>query len=304
MLNQFYYSLKPFFKKHSTIFIILILEINFVNIYTLLFRGDYYFVMKNFKEVIIVFDSGIGGLSYFKYIKNKIDGYQYVYVADNKNFPYGEKSSEYLLEAILYLIEKLNKIYNIGALILACNTISVSVYNKLNFVFPVVYTLPEVSSISDLALKRVLLIATNTTLESKFVKDQVNMHDDLIVKAAGELVNFVEYGEKYRKDALRCLEALKFEVVNTDREIVFLGCTHYLHLKAMIENFLKIPVYENRELVVQSLIRSINFPQCKDSYYKNDVDLVDEFYLTKNENLTFYQNFCKKYNLYFKGTIV
>lgn len=64
--------------------------------------------------------------------------------------------------------------------------------------FPVVYTLPDVSSVSDLVLKRVLLIATNTTLESKFVKDQVNIHNDLIVKAAGELVNFVEYGENYK----------------------------------------------------------------------------------------------------------
>ncbi len=49
--------------------------------------------MKNFKEVIIIFDSGIGGLSYFKYIKSRIGGCQYVYVADNKNFPYGEKKS-------------------------------------------------------------------------------------------------------------------------------------------------------------------------------------------------------------------
>ncbi|MBB6043142.1 glutamate racemase [Borreliella yangtzensis] len=260
--------------------------------------------MKSFKEVIIVFDSGIGGLSYFKYIKSKIEGYQYVYVADNKNFPYGEKSSEYLLQSIFFLIEKLKKIYNIIALVLACNTISVSVYNKLNFVFPVIYTLPEVSSVSDLVLKKVLLIATNTTLESEFVKNQVNIHDDLIIKAAGELVNFVEYGEKFRKDALRCLEALRLEVVNTGREIVFLGCTHYLHLKTMIEDFLKIPVYENRELVVQSLIRSINFFEYRGNYYKNDVDFVDEFYLTKNENLTFYQNFCKKYNLHFKGMII
>ncbi|WNY66487.1 glutamate racemase [Borreliella lusitaniae] len=260
--------------------------------------------MENFKEVIIVFDSGIGGLSYFKYIKSKIAGCQYVYVADNNNFPYGEKSSEYLLEAVLFLIDKLKKIYNISALILACNTLSVSVYNKLNFVFPVIYTLPKISSVSDLALKRVFLIATNTTIESKFVKDQVKIHDDLIVRAAGELVNFVEYGEKYRKDALRCLEALKFEVINTNREIVFLGCTHYLHLKVMIEDFLKIPVYENRELVVQDLIELMNFPEYKGNYCKNDVDFVDEFYLTRNENLNFYKNFCKKYNLHFKGMIV
>ncbi|WKC90509.1 glutamate racemase [Borreliella carolinensis] len=260
--------------------------------------------MKNFKEVIIVFDSGIGGLSYFKYIKSKIGGFQYVYVADNKNFPYGEKSPEYLLEAVLLLIEKLKKIYNIGALILACNTISVSVHNKLNFIFPVVYTLPEISSVSDLALKKVLLIATNTTLKSKFVKNQVNIHNDLLVKSAGELVNFVEYGKRYEKDALRCLKDLKFEVVNTGREIVFLGCTHYLHLKVMIEDFLKIPVYENRELVVQKLIKSMNFSEHKGNYYKNDVDFVDEFYLTENKNLTFYQNFCKKYNLRFKGMIV
>ncbi|WNY69269.1 glutamate racemase [Borreliella andersonii] len=260
--------------------------------------------MKSFKEVIIIFDSGIGGLSYFEYIKSRIGRYQYVYVADNRNFPYGEKSPEYLLEAVLFLIEKLKKIYSIGALVLACNTISVNVYNKLNFVFPVIYTLPEISSVSDLALKKVLLIATKTTIKSKFVKDQVNIHSDLIVKSAGELVNFVEYGEKYRKDALRCLEALKFEVVDTAREIVFLGCTHYLHLKAMIEDFVKIPVYENRELVVQNLIKSMNFPEHKSNCYKNGIDFVDEFYLTGNKNLTFYQNFCKKYNLRFKGMIV
>ncbi|WPM06190.1 glutamate racemase [Borreliella sinica] len=260
--------------------------------------------MKSSKKVIIVFDSGIGGLSYFKYIKSKMEGYQYIYVADNKNFPYGEKSSEYLLQVVLFLIDKLTKIYNISALILACNTISVSVYNKLNFAFPVIYTLPEVSSVSDLAFKKVLLIATNTTLESEFIKNQVNVHDDLVVKAAGELVNFVEYGEKYRKDALKCLEALKLAVVSTGREIVFLGCTHYLHLKTMIEDFLEIPVYENRELVAQSLIRFMNFTEYKGNNYKSNVDFMDEFYLTRNENLTFYRNFCKKYNLHFKGTII
>ncbi|AJA89946.1 glutamate racemase [Borreliella chilensis] len=259
--------------------------------------------MKNFKEVIIVFDSGIGGLSYFKYIKRKIEGYQYVYVADNQNFPYGEKSPEYLLEAVLFLIDRLQKVYNVSALILACNTISVSVYNKLNFVFPVIYTLPAVSLVPELALKKVLLIATNTTIDSQFVKDQENVHKDLIVKAAGELVNFVEYGKEYRQDALRCLEALKSEVISTSREIVFLGCTHYLHLKRMIEDFLKIPVYENRELVVQSLTRLMNFSEYKGKYYKNGVDFEDEFYLTKNENLGFYQSFCKKYNLHFKGMI-
>ncbi|UGQ16920.1 glutamate racemase [Borrelia sp. RT1S] len=254
--------------------------------------------MGNLKDVVVIFDSGIGGLSYFEYISKRLSNMGYLYVADNKNFPYGEKTTEFLLQEILELIFKLKKICNISSLVFACNTASVSVYGKLKFAFPIIYTLPSISLIESLATRKVLLIATDTTINSTFVQDEKRLHGDLILKSAGELINYVEYGDKFKEDALGCLESLKLEVKASRRDVIFLGCTHYLHIKNMIENFLGISVYENRAFVTDELARAVAKASISDSG-----DFINSFYLTKDENLCFYKNFCEKYGLKFKGVI-
>ncbi|BDU63216.1 glutamate racemase [Candidatus Borrelia fainii] len=253
--------------------------------------------MSNLKNVIVIFDSGVGGLSYFEYISRRLVKRNYVYIADNKNFPYGEKSSDFLLKEILELILKLEQMYNVVAIVIACNTASISVYDKLNFNFPVIYTLPSVGLVEELSYKRVILIATRATINSKFIQREKDCHWDLILKPASELVNFVEYGDRFKEDALKYLNFLKLEVKASRRDIVFLGCTHYLHIKDMIENFLGIPVYENRELVTNELVKELKIIESHDDCFTR------YFYLTQDENLYFYKNFCKKYGLHFKGII-
>ncbi|APR64608.1 glutamate racemase [Borrelia anserina] len=253
--------------------------------------------MSNLKDVIVIFDSGIGGLSYFEYINRRLFNRNYVYIADNKNFPYGEKSSDFLLKEILELIAKLEQMCNIVAIVIACNTASISVYGKLNFSFPIIYTLPSVNLVKCLAFKRVILIATDFTINSEFVKREKSCHWDLILKSASELVNFVEYGDRFKEDALRCLRWLKLEVETSNRDMIFLGCTHYLHIKDMIESFLGIPVYENRACVTNELGKALKFIE------SNGVSFTRYFYLTQDKNLCFYKNFCKNYDLHFKGII-
>ncbi|WKC58402.1 glutamate racemase [Borrelia sp. P9F1] len=252
--------------------------------------------MSNLKDMLVIFDSGIGGLSYFEYIRKRLGRRNYLYVVDNKNFPYGEKTIEFLLKEILESILKLEKICNISSLVFACNTASVSTYGKLSFAFPIIYTLPSISLIESLASRKVLLIATDTTVNSAFVRNEKRLHGDLVLKSAGELINFVEYGDRFKEDAFRCLESLKLEVKASKRDVIFLGCTHYLHIKDMIENFLGIPVYENRAFVTDELARTA--PKVSDGG-----DFINSFYLTKDENLCFYKNFCEKYGLKFKGII-
>ncbi|ETZ18149.1 Glutamate racemase [Borrelia duttonii CR2A] len=110
--------------------------------------------MNNLEDVIVIFDSGIGGLAYFEYISKRLFNRNYIYVADNKNFPYGDKSSNFILNEFLELISKLREIYNIVSIVVACNTASISVYNKLNFNFPIIYTLPSVSLVKELVFKK------------------------------------------------------------------------------------------------------------------------------------------------------
>ncbi|QMU98911.1 glutamate racemase [Borrelia sp. A-FGy1] len=252
--------------------------------------------MNNSKDVAIIFDSGIGGLSYFEYIKNRLNNKNYVYIADNKNFPYGEKTSEFLLKEILKLILKLRDIYNISSIVFACNTLSVITYGKLDFNFPIIYTLPSVSLVKELLSKKVILIATYATINSEFVQNEKKLHGDLVLKIAEELIRFVECGDNFKEDAFRCLKSLKIEVEASKRDVIFLGCTHYLHIKDMIEKFLEIPVYENREFVVNELVRTVKITN-------NDDAFTNCFYLTKEENLCFYKSFCEKYGLQFKGII-
>ncbi|WP_024654155.1 glutamate racemase [Borrelia persica] len=253
--------------------------------------------MSKLKDVIVIFDSGIGGLSYLEYITKKLFNKNYIYIADNKNFPYGDKSSEFLLNEILKLVLKLKQMYNIVSMVIACNTASISVYNKLNFNFPIIYTLPSVSLVEELMFKRVMLIATSTTINSEFVKGEQDNHADLILKSACELVKFVEYGDRFKEDAFEYLKSLKFEVKATKRDVVFLGCTHYLHIKDIIENFLEIPVYDNRQLVTNEVSKLFKNIDNSDYCFKH------YFYLTQYKDLCFYKNFFKRYDLYFKGII-
>ncbi|WP_445435806.1 glutamate racemase [Candidatus Borreliella tachyglossi] len=253
--------------------------------------------MSNLKDVVVILDSGVGGLSYFECISKKVPNRNYVYIADNKNFPYGEKSSEFLVGEILELVLKLEEIYNISSIVFACNTASVSIYGKLSFGFPTIYTLPSVSLVAELARKKVILIATDATINSEFVQKEIKYHNNLILKSTKELVNFVEYGDRFREDAFRYLSYLKLEVEASKRDVVFLGCTHYLHIKDTIESFLGIPVYENRALVANELAKTLKPLSSSDSEFTRC------FYLTKGENLCFYKDFCRKYGLHFKGII-
>ncbi|UPA15977.1 glutamate racemase [Borrelia coriaceae] len=253
--------------------------------------------MSKLKNVVVIFDSGVGGLSYFDYISKRFVTRNYVYIADNKNFPYGEKNPDFILKEIVKLILKLERMYDISSIVIACNTASISVYDKLNFSFPIIYTLPSVSLVKELACKRVILIATNSTINSEFVLREKNCHWDLVVKSASELVNFVEYGDRFKSDAFKYLKFLKLEVRSSRRDMVFLGCTHYLHIKDMIESFLEIPVYENRELVINELSKVLEAIDSNHNY------CTRYFYLTQNGNLCFYKNFFKRYGFHFKGII-
>ena len=73
---------------------------------------------------VLVFDSGIGGLSIYKEIYNKIPNIHYIYAFDNEGFPYGDKSSEYLITRVNRIIDTILQSYSIDLAVIACNTAS------------------------------------------------------------------------------------------------------------------------------------------------------------------------------------
>ncbi|MEX0595097.1 MAG: glutamate racemase, partial [Candidatus Paceibacterota bacterium] len=70
-----------------------------------------------------VFDSGVGGLTVFKSIIDKLPQYDYVYLGDNARVPYGTRSFDTVYK---YTLEGVTKLYELGCrlVIIACNTAS------------------------------------------------------------------------------------------------------------------------------------------------------------------------------------
>ena len=71
-----------------------------------------------------VIDSGIGGLSLLKSLVSKYPNENYIYLADNLNMPYGNKSKKWIVSRICELINYLYDNFNVKLVILACNTAS------------------------------------------------------------------------------------------------------------------------------------------------------------------------------------
>ncbi|TDB48924.1 hypothetical protein [Photorhabdus luminescens] len=79
---------------------------------------------------ILIFDSGVGGLSVSKYVENFFLGTDVVYIADNKFYPYGNKDRTLLLERIEDLLEQAVQVFKPIGLIIACNTASTLLSNS------------------------------------------------------------------------------------------------------------------------------------------------------------------------------
>ena len=83
------------------------------------------------KGNIGVFDSGLGGLWVLKHLKEKLPSYNYIFLGDQKNVPFGGKTPEELFEIATKALDYLYGEKNCMGVVLACNTISSTIYDRL-----------------------------------------------------------------------------------------------------------------------------------------------------------------------------
>ena len=112
------------------------------------------------KNKIGIFDSGIGGRSIEKEIKKLLPGVKTIYLADTKNFPYGEKTPEQIgkiaVENTRYLLGR-----GADLVVVACNTATVHAIGYLRKVFPEVSFVgvePAVKPAGEIAKKGIIIL--------------------------------------------------------------------------------------------------------------------------------------------------
>lgn len=258
---------------------------------------------------IVFIDSGVGGLPYLEMAKESLPEQNFVYVADNKNFPYGEKSSRELTKIIIRLIESIVERLNPGLIVIACNTASVVALSTLRtkFGIPFVGVVPAIKPAVEYSGNGSIgLLATRKTVEDPYTDELIkNFASGCIVKkyAGIDLVEFVEkkYFSSSDKEKLQIVSEASNYFSGNNIDSLVLGCTHFVYLVEYFKEILgnSVDIIDSREGVVKQIIRLIKNDKAL-SVRKNK----DIFYMTgDNVEKNNYIKFAEKFDLLWGGTL-
>jgi glutamate racemase len=186
---------------------------------------------------IIVFDSGLGGLTVFREVVAALPQARYLYVADDAYFPYGGRPEAALIEHLLALMGELIATEAPDLVIIACNTASTLVLPQLRarFAVPFIGTVPAIKPACAASVsKRVSVLGTQATVAREYTKalirDFANGTDVTLV-GSGRLAALAEAslrGESLEDAAIAAEIAPCFVDAGGRRtDTVVLACTHY-----------------------------------------------------------------------------
>lgn len=216
-----------------------------------------------------VFDSGYGGLTILRKIRQLMPMYDYLYLGDNARAPYGTRSFEIVYEFTLQAVKRL---FDMGCplVILGCNTASAKALRSIQQrdlpgIDPTRRVLgvirPTAECIGDITRSRhVGIFATPGTIKSQTYDMEIaKLHPDIKVTgiACPMWVSLVENNEFASPGADYFVEKRINDLLTADPEIdaVILGCTHYPLLMDKIKKHMPegVTVIPQGEYVASSL---------------------------------------------------
>lgn len=249
-------------------------------------------------------DSGTGGLPYLDHLKKTRPGACCVYIAENKNFPYGTKTKSEILDCLIPVLKDAVNRFEPRAIVVACNTMSVNVLDELrsSFDIPVVGTVPAIKVAASVTKNKVIgLLATKATVDNPYIqklKADFASECTLVLREDTELINFIEKksftaSEKECDEA--CHPAVEFFLKN-GCDTIILGCTHFLNLT---ENFKrvsdgKLKIVDSRDGVVNRALSVAPVPADKKGDGKPSKLIITS---RLGSDQAEYEEVCKRYNL-------
>lgn len=187
---------------------------------------------------VLVFDSGIGGLSVLREARVIMPGHRFVYVADDAGFPYGKWEEGALAERIASLFDGLIARFDPAIVIIACNTASTVVMPVLRARFPgrlFVGTVPAIKPAAERTRSGLIsVLATPGTVKRQYTRDLIAQYgSDVHVRLVGS-ANLAGLAETYMREGFVDEEAVKAEILpcfveqeGRRTDIVVLACTHF-----------------------------------------------------------------------------
>lgn len=186
-----------------------------------------------------IFDSGVGGLTVARSIRDQLPRESITYIGDTARSPYGPRPLAEVREFALEVLDRLVD-QDVKMLVIACNTASAAMLRdaRERYSIPVVEVIqPAVrTAVTVTRNNRVGVIGTEGTIRSLAYNDAFAAapHLALFTAACPRFVEFVERGDTTGPELVALAEAylapLKAEGIDT----LVLGCTHYPFLRGAI----------------------------------------------------------------------
>lgn len=209
--------------------------------------------MNAAKKPIGIFDSGIGGLTVARAIKNILTNEDLIYFGDTAHLPYGDKSAKAIKQYCVDISQFLKK-HDVKMIVIACNTASASGFKSVQKVagkeIIVVNVIdPVVEYVLKTDLKHIGVIGTKRTIESNLYAKKIKKASNKKVSSLATplLAPMIEEGFFNNKISQTVINSYlsKSNLKNIDSLI--LGCTHYPLIKKEIENY-----YKNKVSILDS----------------------------------------------------
>lgn len=188
-----------------------------------------------------VFDSGVGGISVLRAIREQMPEESIIYFADQGHVPYGSRSMEQIQdfsEVITgFLLEQGAKI-----IVVACNTASAAALKHLREKFPDVQFVGMEPAVKPAAehtqTGKVGILATPATFQGEMYTSVVERFAngvELFQNTCPGLVQQIEQGNLNGRETRRILETALSPMQEKNIDTVVLGCTHYPFVIPLIQ---------------------------------------------------------------------
>jgi glutamate racemase len=209
----------------------------------------------NGSPTILVFDSGLGGLTVLREVVRARSDAHYLYVADDAFFPYGHHSEEEIIARVVPLVGDLIAAHHPDLVVIACNTASTLVMPHLRerYSVPFVGTVPAIKpACAASKTKRVSVLGTSGTVQREYTRSLIRdfaQGCEVTLVGSAELAALAETAlsggavsdEAILAELQPCFVGAGEEVSRRTDTIV-LACTHYPLLRDRFDQLAPWPV--------------------------------------------------------------
>lgn len=217
------------------------------------------------KLPIAVIDSGVGGISVLRELIKIMPRENYIYFGDSKNAPYGSKNKDEVLAITRDNLEMLKE-KGIKALVVACNTATSAAVRILREENPDLVIVGIEPAIKPPAVTldnpKVLVMATPLTLkEEKFQRlvERYSDKADIIPLPCHRLAELIENGHIDSDELDSYIASLLVPYREQNIDALVLGCTHYPHVREIIERHIapSVKIFDGGEGTARETLRRL-----------------------------------------------